>query len=171
MSAPDATIEIQLAVEDADEPPEPATLRAWAAAALAAVDQAGAVVTLRVVDRAEGRALNRLYRGRDYATNVLSFPFGEVAPEVAVEFGGHCLGDIAICAPVVEREAGEQGKSPAAHWAHMVVHGVLHLAGFDHDEPCAAAAMEARERAVLAEFGFGDPYAEGPTGAAALEEQ
>lgn len=152
-------IEIQLVADDADEPPEPDTLTAWAHAALAAVDRADAMITIRVVGAAEGGALNRDYRGRDHPTNVLSFPFGELPPEGIAELGAPYLGDLAICAPVVQREAAEQGKPAAAHWAHMVVHGVLHLAGYDHHDDAEAGAMEARERDILAELGFPDPYA------------
>lgn len=151
-------IEIQLA-DDADEPPEPAALTAWARAALAAAGHADAMVTIRVVGEEEGRAFNRDYRGRDHPTNVLSFPFAEVPPEALAELGAPYLGDVAICAPVVRREADEQGKPAEAHWAHMVVHGVLHLAGHDHHEEAGAEVMEARERAILADLGFADPYA------------
>lgn len=151
-------IEIQLAADDADEPPEPDSLTAWATAALATVDRADATLTIRVVGATEGRALNRDYRGRDAATNVLSFPFAEVPPEARAELGGPYLGDLAICAAVVQREAAEQGKDPAAHWAHMVVHGVLHLAGHDHQHEAQAEAMEAQERAILDGLGFPDPY-------------
>lgn len=152
------SIEIQMAAAAA-EAPDPSQLRAWAAAALADVARAGAAVTVRVVDAAEARALNRDFRGRDHATNVLSFPFDEVPPEALAEIGGAYLGDLAICADVVAREAAEQGKAARAHWAHMVVHGVLHLAGHDHADDAGAAAMEARERAILAGLGFPDPYA------------
>lgn len=109
---------------------------------------AGGEVTVRIVGAAESRALNRRYRGKDRPTNVLSFPYGE--PGV--------LGDLVVCAPVVNREAREQGKSPAAHWAHMVVHGVLHLRGFDHIRAPDAKVMETRERAILARLSFPDPY-------------
>jgi probable rRNA maturation factor len=101
-----------------------------------------------VVGPAESRALNRRYRGKDKPTNVLSFP---------CEAPGE-LGDVVICAPVVAREAREQGKAVAAHWAHMVVHGVLHLRGFDHIRAAQAKVMEARERAILARLSFPDPY-------------
>jgi len=110
-------------------------------------------LTLRVVDEAEGRALNRRFRERDYATNVLSFPadgIAEIAPEL--------LGDIVLCAPVVVAEAAAQGKRAAAHWAHLTVHGVLHLLGFDHEDEAAAAIMEEHERAILAGMGIADPY-------------
>jgi probable rRNA maturation factor len=152
-------VEVQFALEDADEPPDPERLVAWAAAALEAVERPGAAITLRVVDAEEGRALNRDFRGRDYATNVLSFPFAEVPPEAMAELGAPYIGDLAICAPVVAREAAEQDKAPVAHWAHMVVHGVLHLAGHDHRDEAEAEAMEARERTILAALGFADPYA------------
>lgn len=153
------SIEIQLAVDEADEPPEPQQLSRWAEAALAALGRADAALTIRVVGETEGRALNRDYRGRDQATNVLSFAFAEVPPEAQAELGAPYLGDLAICAPVVAREAGEQGKPAHAHWAHMVVHGVLHLTGHDHQDPATAAAMEARERSILGGLGFADPYA------------
>lgn len=152
-------IEIQLVADDADEPPEPAALTAWARAALVGAGRSDAMITLRVVGEDEGRALNRVYRGRDHSTNVLSFPFAEVPPEALAEMGGPYLGDLALCAPVVRHEAREQGKPLQAHWAHMVVHGVLHLAGHDHQDDAGAAAMETRERVILAGLGFPDPYA------------
>lgn len=152
-----SAIEIQVAEEAADAP-EPPQLAAWADAALAAVGRPGRAITIRVVGEAEGRALNRDFRGRDYATNVLSFPFPEVPPEAMAELGAPYLGDLAVCAPVVAREADEQGKAHAAHWAHMVVHGVLHLTGHDHAEAAQAERMEAVEREVLAGLGFPDPY-------------
>jgi probable rRNA maturation factor len=121
-------------------------LRAWARAAA----PRGAV-TVRYVAEAEGRRLNRDFRGKDYATNVLSFPYGE---------GGALRGDIVICAPVVAREAKAQSKDVAAHHAHLLVHGLLHLAGYDHEKGAAEAKrMEARERRILAGLGFSDPYA------------
>lgn len=143
------TVTVQMAVRDADVP-QAARLQAFASAALEG-GEADLELCLRVVGEEEGLALNTRYRGREYATNVLSFP-GE--PAVGI------LGDVVICAPVVRREAREQGKSPEAHWAHMVVHGVLHLQGYDHEAPEQAQAMEVRERALLAGFGFADPYCE-----------
>jgi probable rRNA maturation factor len=107
-----------------------------------------AALTIRIVGAAESRRLNRTWRNKDKPTNVLSFP-GE-----ALE-----LGDLAICAPVVAREAREQGKPAQAHWAHMVIHGVLHLLGYDHENDRDAAVMEAREVKILAQFGYSDPYA------------
>jgi len=129
--------------------PSPGQLRKWASAARG---RARGEVTVRVVGPAESRALNRRYRKKDKPTNVLSFPYDD--PGV--------LGDIVICAAVVRREAREQGKSAAAHWAHMVVHGVLHLLGFDHIRPADAKVMEGRERAILARLSFPDPYAPAP---------
>jgi probable rRNA maturation factor len=104
-------------------------------------------LTIRVVSAMESRKLNRTWRRKDKPTNVLSF-----AAEAPV------LGDLAICAPVVAREAREQGKSPSAHWAHMVVHGVLHLLGYDHENDRDAQRMEAREANILAQLGMPNPY-------------
>jgi probable rRNA maturation factor len=126
--------------------------------ARAAVGRAGANTTLsiRVVTTAESCRLNREYRGKDRPTNVLSFPMGAV-PEAA-GVGPLPLGDLAICARVVAREAREQRKTLAAHWAHMVVHGTLHLIGYDHEVEADAQRMERRERTVLRGLGFADPY-------------
>lgn len=126
--------------------PSATSLRNWAAFARGR-NKAG--LTLRIVGLEEGQSLNRDWRGKDYATNVLSFPFEE---------RGY-LGDIVVCAPVVAREATEQGKPLRAHWAHMVVHGVLHLQGYDHVDDAEAEAMEALERKMLAKLGYADPYA------------
>ena len=136
------TITIQRAVKGA---PPPARLRQWARAAQG---RAAGEVTVRIVGPRESRSLNLRYRKKDKPTNVLSFPYDD--PGV--------LGDVVICAAVVNREAREQGKRPAAHWAHMVVHGVLHLRGFDHIRPEDAKVMEGRERAILARLSFPDPY-------------
>jgi probable rRNA maturation factor len=127
--------------------PGPASLRRWAR--LAAGGRRGEL-GIRVVGSREGRQLNERWRGRAYATNVLSFP-------AAPELGGQ-IGDIVVCAPVVAREAREQGKTLAAHWAHMIVHGTLHLVGFDHARAKDARRMEGRERALLARIGIADPY-------------
>jgi probable rRNA maturation factor len=112
-------------------------------------------LTIRVVGAAESRRLNRTWRGKDKPTNVLSFSGnGNGGHEECPRF----LGDLAICAPVVAREAREQGKSPVAHWAHMVVHGVLHLLGYDHENDRDAERMEARETKILAQLGMPNPY-------------
>jgi probable rRNA maturation factor len=120
--------------------------RRWARAALAGSGR----VTIRLVDADEGRALNRDYRGKDYATNVLSFPY-ESQPAV--------VGDLVICPAVVAREATEQGKPLLAHFAHLTVHGMLHLQGRDHDNDVDAETMEAEETRILAALGYADPYA------------
>jgi len=126
--------------------PSDAKLKRWARAAAPAGD-----ITLRYVAQAEARRANGAFRQRDYATNVLSFPYGG---------GGRSAeGDILVCAPVIAREAREQGKDVEAHHAHMVVHGVLHLRGYDHERGAAEAKrMEALERRILAQLGFPDPY-------------
>lgn len=114
-------------------------------------------VGLRIVDENEGAAINRSYRERDYATNVLSF--GSELPEVMLEALDEIpLGDLVICAPVVAREALEQDKALDAHWAHMLVHGLLHLQGFDHETDDQADTMEALEARILAGLGFDNPY-------------
>jgi probable rRNA maturation factor len=128
--------------------PGPASLRRWAR--LAAGRRRGEL-GIRVVGARDSRALNARWRGRDKPTNVLSFP-------AAADLRGRQIGDLIVCAPVVAREAREQGKSVAAHWAHMVVHGTLHLLGFDHERAAAARRMEGRERALLARLGIADPY-------------
>jgi len=133
--------------------PAAASFRTWVSAALAG-RQRRVALALRLVDADEGRQLNRQFRGRDYATNVLSFPAGLPALRGAPLV----LGDVAICAPVVLREAAEQGKPARAHFAHLSVHATLHLLGHDHDHPAQADAMEAIERKVLARLGFPDPY-------------
>lgn len=139
----------------AAQPPDTDVLRAAAEAALrhTGPDAAAAQLSVRIVDEAESAALNERYRGRCGATNVLSFPAGVDLPGLWV------AGDLAICAAVVEREAHAQGKTPPAHWAHMVVHGILHLHGFDHIEDDDARTMEAMERRILAQLGHADPYA------------
>jgi probable rRNA maturation factor len=124
--------------------PSDTLLRKWARATGVSGE-----VTVRYVAAAEGRRLNRKFRGKDYATNVLSFAYARKP----------LAGDVVICAPVVAREAREQGKSASEHHAHLLVHGLLHLAGFDHERARDAARMEARERAILARLGFRDPYA------------
>ena len=130
--------------------PAPATLRGWAR--LAAGGRNGEL-GIRVVGNAESRALNRQYRGKRAPTNVLSFPM----PASGGQAHG-IIGDIVVCAPLVAREAREQGKALRAHWAHMVIHGTLHLLGFDHEHATEARRMEGRERELLARLGFADPY-------------
>ena len=134
--------------------PAAVSFRKWVAAALhGRIREAD--LALRIVGTKEGRALNRHYRGKDYATNVLSFP-AELPEGVRLPL----LGDIVLCAPVVAREAKEQKKALAAHYAHLTVHGTLHLLGWDHEDPREAECMEQLERTILAEMGIEDPYAE-----------
>jgi probable rRNA maturation factor len=133
--------------------PAPVSFKKWAAAAVAGRILRGDLA-IRVVDTKEACSLNRHYRGKDYATNVLSFP-ADLPPEMQVPL----LGDLVICAPVVAKEAAEQGKSLAAHYAHLTIHGVLHLLGLDHEDEREAEAMERIERELLADLGYADPYA------------
>lgn len=138
--------------------PAAVSFRKWVEAALnGRIREADLAV--RLVDTKEGRALNRHYRGKDYATNVLSFP-ADIAEGVKMPKGVKMplLGDIVICAPVVAREAREQNKTLAAHYAHLTVHGTLHLLGWNHEDDKEAEAMELLERQVLAEMGISDPY-------------
>jgi probable rRNA maturation factor len=126
--------------------PRRATLRRWASAAA----QRNLAITLRFVGTREARRLNARFRGRDYATNVLTFVYDDVVPRT---------GDIVVCVPVATREARAQGKTLRAHLAHLIVHGMLHLQGYDHERGADAARMEARETALLARLRYPDPYA------------
>jgi probable rRNA maturation factor len=144
-------LDLQIVAEASDLPSEADILR-WVAAAVGDA-MAEAQLTVRITDEAEIRELNATYRGKDYATNVLSFPF-EAPPGVDLPL----LGDIVVCAAVVAREAAEQGKPLQAHWAHMVIHGTLHLLGFDHIEEADAEEMEGLEIALLADLGYANPY-------------
>ncbi|MBB3184784.1 putative rRNA maturation factor [Halomonas fontilapidosi] len=151
MSSP--LIDRQVALEAHDLPTQ-ADLETWVAAVLSHhANETRQELTIRFVDDAESQALNRDYRGRDRPTNVLSFPF-ESPPGIDLAL----LGDLVVCHPVVTREAAEQAKSLRAHYAHMVVHGTLHLLGHDHLEESEAEAMEALERDILAGLGIDDPY-------------
>jgi probable rRNA maturation factor len=145
-------VEVQTA-SDAPDLPSPAHIQAWAQAAAPSLD---AELVVRIVDRSEGADLNRAYRGRSSPTNVLSFPF-----EPPAQVRCALLGDVVICAPVVTEEACSQGKDLQVHWAHLVIHGVLHLCGFDHQDKVQALEMEALETRALARLGFPDPYAMG----------
>ena len=139
---------LQVACNAAGIPPR-RKLRAWTQAAL----RRSARVTVRIVGSREGRLLNRTFRGRDYATNVLTFVYDDERP---------LAGDIVLCAPVVAREARDQAKSLESHYAHLIVHGMLHLQGHDHLQEDQAVAMEAREVAILARLGYDDPYRSTP---------
>jgi probable rRNA maturation factor len=143
--APRAALAVQYAVS-ATALPSPAAVRRWARAA----QERAAEVTVRFVGAREGRTLNAVYRGKDYPTNVLTFVYDD---------GKTLAGDLVLCVPVLRREAREQGKTLADHCAHLVVHGMLHLQGFDHDTARAARTMEARERAILGLLAVPDPHA------------
>ena len=146
MAAPEFSLSVQFA-SAANNLPSRAQVRRWVAAAL----EHPAEVTVRIVDADEAQALNQDYRDKGYVPNVLTFEYGEITP-------GVLGGDVVICAPVVEREAREQGKSLPNHYAHMVIHGVLHLQGYDHIESTEAEAMESREAAILKRFHILNPY-------------
>jgi len=150
-AAPDLLcIDIDIAC-DADGIPGEDAMRQWIAAALPADGEFE--ISLRIVDEDEIRTLNSTYRHKDYATNVLSFP-ADLPEELALPL----LGDIVVCASVVKCEAHEQGKSPNAHWAHMLVHGTLHLLGYDHVDDTEADVMEALETRIITGLGFDPPY-------------
>lgn len=138
--------------------PIDADFRRWCELALQQ-RKADSEMTIRLVDEAEARELNHTYRHKDYATNVLSFPAD--VPDELLDIP--LLGDLVICVAVVEREAVEQGKSLEAHWAHLVIHGCLHLLGYDHIEDEEAEEMESLERELLAQLGHPDPYADDET--------
>jgi probable rRNA maturation factor len=144
-------VDVQIATSDLDLPSDE-QIRTWVAAALPA-DAMDSELTIRIVDADESRALNAQYRHIDKPTNVLSFP-SDLPPELQIPL----LGDLVVCAPVVAREAQEQRKSPTAHWAHMVVHGTLHLLGYDHEADDEAEIMEALETRILTDLGFPAPY-------------
>lgn len=148
-------IDIQRAIDDASVPTD-GTLEHFVAAALS--DLPAAELTLRIVDEAEGRALNRNYRNKDYATNVLGFP-----ANLPDDLDLPLLGDVVLCAPVIEREARAQGKPLEHHWAHLIIHGILHLRGFDHTLAAEAERMETEEIRLLAGLGIPDPYADQTT--------
>ena len=143
--SPRLALSVQYAFRAAQLPSQK-ELRRWASAALVQ----DAAVTLRIVGEAEGRRLNREFRGKDYATNVLTFAYPEQQP---------LAGDIVLCAPVVRQGAHAQGVDLAAHYAHLVVHGMLHLQGYDHERAAAAQLMEALESEIVTQLGYPDPYA------------
>ncbi len=149
MTSKRLNLSVQYACNQGGLPSRP-QIRAWVRAALDVDEKRGGQITIRFVEPEEGQSLNNDYREKDYATNVLSFPY-EVEPVVA--------GDLVICATVVEREAAEQEKTLEAHYAHLIVHGILHLQGYDHEiGENEALLMENKERTILAQLGFSDPY-------------
>jgi probable rRNA maturation factor len=143
---PQLWMDVQFA-SDLKNLPSLAQFKRWARKAL----RTDAQIALRITDEEEARAFNSEYRGKDYATNVLTFPLTE-APFI--------IADILICAPVVAREAAEQGKSLEAHFAHLTVHGLLHAHGYDHEKEAPAALMESIESQIMTSLGYPDPYAE-----------
>ncbi len=154
-AATDAHAEIQVFIDntcDAKNIPDAAQFTQWVVAALAGL-RTRAEVSIGIIDEENSATLNGQYRSKQYATNVLSFP-----SDLPEDFDPPLLGDLALCAAVIEREAQEQHKTTTAHWAHMVIHGCLHLLGFDHLDDAEAEAMEAREITILHSLGFENPY-------------
>src|SRR3990167_8896304 len=148
-------IELDLQIASEGAAPSLEQLQLWCSKGLSP-RSADSELTIRMVDEPEGRELNNTWRHKDYATNVLSFPADVTDGLLDIPL----LGDLVICVPVVEREAAEQGKSLEAHWAHLVIHGCLHLLGYDHIDDAEAEEMEALEQNLLAELGHPDPYAD-----------
>ncbi len=150
------TISVEVSISENIPPgendvPEPALLQDWATAAY--LNSVPAIVSMLVTDIDEMQQLNKQYRDKDKPTNVLSFPM-----QSPVEAGVFLLGDIALCAPVIKQEASQQSKSEMSHWAHMVVHGMLHLQGYDHIKNDEAEEMERLEIKILNQLGFSNPY-------------
>ncbi len=138
------SLSVQYASE-AQDIPKRHTFRKWVKAAV----EMPCAITIRIVDLEEGLDLNRNFRGKDYATNVLTFVYDDQEP---------LMGDIVICAPVIAKEASDQGKSLEEHYAHMTIHGALHLQGYDHEEEEEAEKMETMEKCILERLGYPDPY-------------
>ena len=145
-------VNIQL-VDHSAKTPDVNQIHLWVAAVFTALERSPLALTVRVVGEEEMAKLNHRYRGRNQPTNVLSFPI-----EPLPDMGTDLLGDIVVCGPVVAREAVIQHKPPMSHWAHMIVHGMLHLFGYDHESDQEATTMETLEKSVLEGLGFSDPY-------------
>lgn len=145
-------LDLQIAVENEEGLPSFDNFSLWATKAISPF-RAHGELTIRIVDPAESQQLNYQFRGKDKPTNVLSFPF-EAPPEIEIDL----LGDLVICRDIVEQESKEQNKSEIAHWAHMVVHGCLHLLGYDHIQDDEAVEMESLETKIMQDMGFEDPY-------------
>jgi len=143
--------------EQAEEPPSRDEFQLWVN--LAVIEDKPAQVSIRIVDEVESQSLNKQYRSKDKPTNVLSFPM-ELPDDLIDELDVSMLGDLVICAPVVEKEARQQGKEAKYHWAHMVVHGMLHLQGYDHISEADADVMESLEIKLLQQIGIDNPYLE-----------
>ncbi len=151
--APEASEFLQIASDNAFVPQENTFIK-WIECISQNIEIKQNNITIRIAGRIEARALNQQFRGKDYATNVLSFP-SEIPQDIEPDY----LGDIVICAAVVEREALEQNKTMDAQWAHMLVHGILHLKGYDHTQAAQAREMEGLETTILASMGYSNPYA------------
>jgi len=150
-------VDVQVA-SSVEHAPDSAAIQKWIETAISGTGiERPCEVSVRIVDEEEGRKLNNRFRGKDYATNVLSFPFDAAQDYLPAELRG-TLGDIVICAPVVESEADAQGKDIAHHWAHLLIHGTLHLLGHDHVLEADARSMEALEIRILGLCGVTDPY-------------
>lgn len=145
-------LDLQIAVEDREQLPSEEEINQWLSSAVA-TQKDEAEVTVRIVEEQESHELNLQYRGKDKSTNVLTFPF-----DMPAEIELPLLGDLVICKDVVEREAHEQGKPLKAHWAHMLIHGGLHLLGYDHIDDDEAEEMESLEVQLMLSLGFNDPY-------------
>ena len=158
MSIPRSHVSVDVDVACDGDFPAPEFVEVWVGRAVNAArdDDCLSEVSVRIVEKDEIRALNRDYRQRDYVTNVLSFPTGTIEGLPAEE--AQALGDVVVCAAVVAAEAAEQGKSVEDHWAHMLVHGTLHLIGFDHETDAEAEVMEALEIGILGANGIANPY-------------
>ena len=151
-------VELQI-ISGSDKIPEQECIEAWVTDVMGRFSKCRSTeVCVRIVDEEEGRSLNKHYLGSDKPTNVLAFPYPTDVPSLPNV--RRSIGDIVICAPVVEREAVAQGKDLSAHWLHLLVHGTLHLLGYDHDESQAAEQMEAVEKKILASHGIRDPYSD-----------
>lgn len=144
-------LDIQSA-SSSEDAPDDQSIKRWVSAAIGS-KTGDTELSIRIVDEAEGKALNETYRGASGPTNVLSFPFDEKTPEPLP-----LIGDIVVCAPVVAREAAQQNKDLNAHWAHMIIHGVLHLLGYDHQDDEQANVMETLETEIMQGLGFPPPY-------------
>lgn len=145
-------LDIQSASSSEDAPDEE-SIKRWVSAVIGS-KEGDTELSVRIVDEPEGKKLNETYRGATGPTNVLSFPFDEKTPEPLP-----LIGDLVVCAPVVAREAQQQNKDLTAHWAHMIIHGVLHLLGYDHQNDSEAAIMETLETEIMQKLGFAPPYA------------
>lgn len=146
-------LQLQIACAASEQIPDCHQVESWAIAALRKIERSDAELTIRVVDQTEMAELNHRYRGKLEPTNVLSFSF-EAAPELPIDI----LGDVVLCAPVVATQAAAYGKPLFAHWAHLVVHGTLHLCGFDHQQPAEAKRMEILEVDIMNRLGIAHPY-------------